>query len=162
LHFAFYYFTFECYLKILKHDIQKYLYICKKLNRVLTRKQISIFILFAYTILIGHDLIPHHHVVGPEVGVTLYADHHADNDHLHLFSGIHTTHPAASAWEIIHFQYEQNRPSGQLDPTMVQLSQKLEFSPPELLQKPLRTNQSVIPIIEGITLTCSLRAPPVA
>lgn len=126
------------------------------------RNKIVFFLLFSYALLLWHDLIPHHHAVGAEAGVTVNPDHHADNDHIHYFANAHTAHPVSSSSEIIHFQYQQSRPVNQIAPIAAILPEKPEFSPPELLQKALRTNQSVIPIIEGITLSCGLRAPPIA
>jgi hypothetical protein len=126
------------------------------------RNKIAVFLLFSYALLLWHDLIPHHHAVGTKAGVTVDPDHHADNEHIHYFANFHTAHPASSSSEIIHFQYQQSRPVNQIALIPTILPEKLEFTPPELLQKPLRTNQSVIPIIEGITLSCGLRGPPIA
>ncbi len=124
--------------------------------------KIAFILLFAYALLLWHDIVPHHHSIGTEEGVSVIPDDHHDDDHILFFTGIHTTHPASSASEIIHYQYQQSRPVNQIALFPAILPEKPEFSPPELLQKPLRTNQSVIPIIEGITLSCGLRAPPVA
>ncbi|MFZ4564793.1 MAG: hypothetical protein ACOYNU_15550 [Bacteroidales bacterium] len=127
------------------------------------RNKISIFLLLCFSLLLWHDLVPHHHhAVGSDADVTVSPEHHYDNDHIHFFTGIHTTHPASSTSEIIHYQYQQSRPVNQIALIPAILPEKPEFSPPDLLQKPLRTNQSVIPIIEGITLSCGLRAPPLA
>ena len=127
-----------------------------------SRNKIAFFLLFAFSLMLWHDLIPHHHSDGTENEATVSPDHHDDTDHIHFFSGIHTTHPATSNSEIIHYQYQQSRPVSHIALIAVILPEKPEYSPPELLKKPLRTNQSVIPIMEGLTLSCGLRAPPVA
>ncbi|MFH1297158.1 MAG: hypothetical protein ABIJ04_07805 [Bacteroidota bacterium] len=134
----------------------------QKIIALLVRKQISILLLFSYAILLGHDLIPHHHEPGTEASLIVLPEHHSDNDHVHLFTGIHISHPASSSWEIIHFLYEQTRPFGQYELAPALIYDIYEFPPSELLKKPLRANQSVISIIEGITLSCGLRAPPMA
>jgi Ca2+/H+ antiporter len=126
------------------------------------RNKIAFVLIFAYALLLWHDIIPHHHSIGTEGCVSVNPDNHNDNDHIHFFTGFHTTHPASSKSEITHYQYQQSRPVSQIVLIAAILPEKPEFSPPELLQKPLRTDQSVIPIIEGITLSCGLRAPPKA
>jgi hypothetical protein len=126
------------------------------------RNKISFFLLFCFSLLLWHDLIPHHHAIGAEVGVTVNPEHHANNDHIHYFSNFHTSHPASSTSEIIHYQYQQTRPVNQIALIPAILPEKPEFSPPELHTNPLSANQSVIPIIEGINLSCGLRAPPLA
>jgi hypothetical protein len=124
------------------------------------RNKISIFLLFCFSFLLWHDVIPHHHAVGADVDLTVFPEHHDDDDHIHFFTGLHTTHPASSASEIIHYQYQQARPCDQIALIPAVLPEKPEFSPPELLKKPIRSNQSVIPIIKGIALSAGLRAPP--
>jgi hypothetical protein len=126
------------------------------------RNQIAIVLLFAYALLLWHDIIPHHHSIGTEEGVSVHPDEHHDNDHIHFFTGFHATHPASSTSEIIHYQYRQSRPVNQIALIPAILPEKPEFSPPELILKPLRTSPFVIPIMEGITLSCGLRAPPIA
>jgi hypothetical protein len=137
-------------------------YLCKKSAELPARNKIAFFLLFSYAFLLWHDLIPHHHSIGAEACITVNPEKHNDNDHTHFFSGIHTTHPASSTSEIIHFQYQQSRPVNQIALIPTILPEKPDFSPPDLLQKPLRTDQSVIPIIEGINLSYGLRAPPMA
>jgi len=127
-----------------------------------SRNKIAIVLLYTYALLLCHDTLPHHHIISTEKCVNLSAENHSDNKHTHFFSEIHTTHPASSASEIIHYQYQQSRPVNQIAFIPAMLQEKPEFSPPELHYILIRSNQCVIQIIEGITISCGLRAPPIA
>jgi hypothetical protein len=127
-----------------------------------SRNKIAFVLIFTYALLLFHNTIPHHHFTSPEECLNFITDNHYNNKHPHFFSEVHTTHRASSASEIIHIQYQQSRPINQIALIPVILPEKPEFIPPELHHILIKSNQCILPIIEGTSLACGLRAPPIA
>jgi hypothetical protein len=113
-------------------------------------------------LLLGHDLLPHHHSVHSDAVVTLNPEDHHDDDHIHFFTGIHATHPASSTTEIIHYQYQKSRPVSLVSIIPFALPVKPEISPPEIVLKTFGINHHSFLKRWGITRACGLRAPPAA
>lgn len=130
---------------------------------MMKRNFITILLLCAYIIVLGHSIIPHHHHENESELISHHNDnHHHDDaeegfvDLNHLFS--HFVH-AADGFTSTHVDNTNNTISKQHVLILAILPSKFSFV--DFTIQPVRNKSSLKYQISAHSLSCGLRAPPV-